>query len=69
MTSGTPGLNTLVMNIETDGNINLAAEMAPGSKYRSNPKIKEWDALMDTLYEGWRRRLSSTIRLWNGTRP
>ena len=42
------------MNIETDGNINLEEEMAPGSKYRSNPKIKEWDALMDSLYEGWK---------------
>merc|ERR1719192_1537213 len=40
MPSGTKGVNTLVMNIETDGNIDLAAATGPGSKYRSDPNAR-----------------------------
>jgi len=52
MPSGKPGINTLVMNIETDGNINLSAATGPGSKYRSDPKCKEWEELMDSDFHG-----------------
>merc|ERR1711934_1197170 len=48
-----PGTNRLVMYIETDGDIGLAAATGPGSAYRqSSPRADEWEDLMCSFFEG-----------------
>eukprot|EP00933_Yihiella_yeosuensis_P036310 TRINITY_DN30061_c0_g1_i1.p1 TRINITY_DN30061_c0_g1~~TRINITY_DN30061_c0_g1_i1.p1 ORF type:complete len:144 (+),score=29.90 TRINITY_DN30061_c0_g1_i1:40-471(+) len=63
-----PETRKLVMNIETAGNIDLGKATGPGSKYREDPKCKEWEELMDaTFHGGWTEcvEVHSSDSEWN----
>jgi len=47
-----PGTSTLVMYIVTAGPIDLGAATGPGSRYRMNPRCREWEELMDADFHG-----------------
>ena len=48
-----PGTRTLVMTIVTAWKVDdLSTILGPGTKYRENPKCKEWEELMDSDFHG-----------------
>lgn len=47
-----PGTRRLVMYIDLAGDIDFSTATGPGSRYRQNPKCKEWEELMDADFHG-----------------
>eukprot|EP00039_Didymoeca_costata_P015750 m.272978 g.272978 ORF g.272978 m.272978 type:complete len:183 (-) comp16276_c0_seq41:2630-3178(-) len=63
-----PGTNTLCMTIETAGNIDLGKATGPGSRYRLDPRCKEWEEMMDSdFHGGWTemQEIHSSTKQWN----
>jgi diketogulonate reductase-like aldo/keto reductase/L-rhamnose mutarotase len=63
-----PGTNVLVMTIDTCGSIDLSAATGPGSRYRQNPRCREWEELMDgEFHNGWTemKEIHSSDLHWN----
>eukprot|EP00941_MAST-03F_sp_MAST-3F-sp1_P006274 g6274.t1 len=63
-----PQSETLVMVIDTAGNVDLSKATGPGSNYRMNPRCKEWEELMDGEYHtGWTQleEIHSSDVHWN----
>lgn len=68
-----PGTRKLVMYITTSGNIDIEKALGPGSKYREDPKCKEWEEMMTAMMGddvhggGWTRmtRVHSSDVEWN----
>jgi len=58
----------LIMYITTAGAIDLGKATGPGSKYREDPKCKEWEDLMDAdFHGGWTvcTEIHSSDKQWN----
>eukprot|EP00948_MAST-09A_sp_MAST-9A-sp1_P001765 g1765.t1 len=47
-----PKTNTIVMTIETNGDIDLGKALGPGSNYRKNEICKKWEEEMDEAFHG-----------------
>ena len=47
-----PGTRTLFMYIVTAGATDMSEATGPGSRYREDPKCKEWEELMDADFHG-----------------
>ena len=62
------GTDTLVMNIQTAGDIDFSAATGPGSRYRKDPKCQEWEELMSTeFHHGWTelKEIHASDNQWN----
>ena len=56
--------------ITTAGEVDLGKATGPGSRYRMNPKCKEWEELMDAdFHGGWTKmdEIHSSDREWNAS--
>ena len=63
-----PGTNRLVMHISTSGDLDLGKALGPGSKYREDPKCRQWEEMMDAdFHGGWTEMhaVHSSDREWN----
>mmetsp|Transcript_6600 Transcript_6600/g.15147 ORF Transcript_6600/g.15147 Transcript_6600/m.15147 type:complete len:125 (+) Transcript_6600:161-535(+) len=63
-----PGTRRLVMIMETAGAIDIGKALGPGSRYRENPRCKEWEELMDAdFHGGWTecQEIHSSEKQWN----
>eukprot|EP00035_Acanthoeca_spectabilis_P022177 m.442397 g.442397 ORF g.442397 m.442397 type:complete len:199 (-) comp18801_c0_seq1:497-1093(-) len=63
-----PGSSTIVMYITTAGDIDLGKATGPGSRYRLDPRCKEWEELMDASFHGgWTKmdEIHSSDVEWN----
>ena len=63
-----PNTKKLVMIVEMAGGVDMGKALGPGSRYRENPKCKEWEELMDAdFHGGWieMNRIHSSEKEWN----